>query len=170
MTPELLKQLTDRARQQAPLHDSVERVQTPMDREPVPPTPASADTSAMDPYTLSMLGGLMDTGSTYAFLKRKTAGEDNKLVASLAQKSPALLTALGAAGNIAVPLLWKQLAKKFPKLAQAGAANQGALQFGYGALNMQNTLNPRRTSAGEGRSTSDRYTDAMLNTHRKAGR
>ena len=169
MTPELARMLMDRAQQATPLRDSVERVRTPMAPEPAIPKPSKSTVSPMDPYTLSLLGGLMDSGSTYTFLKRKTGKEDNALVAGLAKKSPELLTALGAAANLAVPLIWKQVAKKFPKAGKALAANQGALQFGYGALNMQNTLTPRRSAGGEGRKSSERYTDALLRDQRMQG-
>lgn len=127
-----------------------------------PASQGSSPVTTLSPSLASLLGGLADSGSTYAFLKRGTAGEDNALVSGLSKKSPELLTALGVAGNLALPLLWKQVAKKFPKVGAALAANQGALQMGYGAINTQNTLTPRVSAASESRKTSDQYRAALL--------
>ena len=119
------------------------------------------DVSPMNPYLASLLGGLADTASTYAFLKRGTASEDNALVAGLADK-PGQMAGMGAAVNVALPLLLKHtLGKAHPKIAEALAANQGALQMGYGAINTQNTLTPRGPQ-GDSRNTAKMYRAALL--------
>jgi hypothetical protein len=132
--------------------------------------PERSPVSTLSPTTASLVGGLMDSGSTYAFLKRKTGHEDNALIAGLAKKSPELLTALGVAANLALPLVWKQIAKKFPGVGNALAANQGALQMGYGALNTQHTLSPRVTAASEAMNSATLYRTALLEQMRRGSK
>ena len=163
----LMEAMLERALQPTPIRDSVERTAVPQERKPVPmnlPAPG-ADVSALSPTTASVLGGLADTASTYAFLKRGTAQEDNPLVAGMAAQ-PGKMAAMGVATNLALPfLLKKTLGKKWPRVFDALAANQGALQMGYGALNTQNTLSPRTSpnTAGDigNRKTSDIYAAMM---------
>lgn len=163
MDDEIIRLLAERAAQPAPLHDSVGRTAFAAERPSIPVKASSlgANPEPLDPYLTSMLGGLADTGSTLAFLKRGTANEDNALMGGLS-KHPGTMAALGAAANVALPLVLKHtLGKKFPKIAEALAANQGALQMGYGALNTQNTLSPGRTPEGEGKNTSRMYRAAL---------
>jgi hypothetical protein len=148
-----------------PIRDTVGRTAFAPEMPRIPQRQSTAPSSAsLDPYLVSMLGGLADTASTHAFLKRGTATEDNALVSGLA-KHPNVMTAVGAATNIALPLLLKKtLGKKWPKIAEALAANQGALQMGYGALNTQNTLTPRSTqpTSMTNRKTSDMFSQALM--------
>ncbi len=134
-----------------------------------PASHGASPVSTLSPSAASLIGGLMDSGSTYAFLKRGTGHEDNALAAGLAKKSPELLTALGVAANLAVPLVWKQLAKKFPKAGAALAANQGALQMGYGALNTQHAM-ADRPRTGESTRTSTAYRTALLEQMRRGSK
>jgi hypothetical protein len=90
----------------------------------------------LNPFLTSLAGGLLDSASTYNFLKRGTKTEGNALVSGLSKKSPEALTAMGIAANVAIPYALKKLGKKYPKLARIMAGGQGALQFGYGSANL----------------------------------
>jgi hypothetical protein len=153
MNPELLRELLTR---ETPIYDSVERTAFKPEPPSIPTKPTIESGPAvtpMNPYMVSLLGGLMDTASTYKFLTDgSNLREDNALVAGLS-KSPGKMALLGVGANLAMPLLWKKLAKKYPKLGEALAANQGALQFGYGALN----------TSRQGPTSSDAYTSSLVN-------
>lgn len=101
-------------------------------------TPVMPDThieKPLHPALASLIGGLADTASTYTFLKRGTAREDNKLVAGLS-KHPAGMALAGIGATLALQPARKLIGKASPQLANALAANQGALQLGYSAGNL----------------------------------
>lgn len=105
----------------------------------------------MSPHTLATLGGLLDAASTYTFMKRGTHKEANPIIRGLAGNNPELtgLTSLG--GLLATKLGTKLVGKKWPKIADAIAANLGAEQLGLGAQNIANTYNlqhAKRSSFG----------------------
>lgn len=118
-----------------------------------PTTPA---VKTLPPRLVSALGGTLDALSTYKFLKQDTGREDNAVVGGL-NNSPARVAGLGLALVPATQLLWRALGKKAPALANAVAANQGALQAGYGALNM--ALSGSRFA---GTSAADEYRAALV--------
>ena len=113
----------------------------------------------MSPQTLATLGGLLDAASTYAFMKKGTAREANPLVNMIAKQHPEMtgLTAIG--GLLATKGLTHLIGKKWPRAADAIAANLGAEQMSLGAHNLANMLdmdhNKKTTSSF------DEYNDVM---------
>jgi hypothetical protein len=95
-------------------------------------SPRSTSPTPLHPGLVSLLGALTDTASTYRFMKRGEH-EDNAAVKGM---SPEALAATGVASAIGMQGLRKLLSKKFPRAADAIAANQGALQLGYGINNL----------------------------------
>src|ERR1035437_8069641 len=96
------------------------------------PTPAP---SSMPPELLALLGGGLDAASTYKFLKDGSGSEDNPMN-HWAGKAPAG-TAVGVASTaMGQALLRAALRKKWPKVADAMAANQGAESLALGATNL----------------------------------
>src|ERR1035437_10164139 len=110
------------------------------------PTPA---TSSMPPELLALLGGGLDAASTYKFLKDKSGTEDNPME-QWAGKGPAG-TAVGVASMaMGQALMRAALRKKWPKLANAMAANQGAESMALGVQNLNIYREPQGdTSAAE---------------------
>lgn len=151
MEDALLQLLMNRARQPAPIQDSVQRTAFPRERPAIiPQRTRSHQATPLSPPLTSVMGGLLDAASTYAFLKRGNKTEDNRFVSGLS-KHPAALGALGAVSTLAIQPAFKRLGKKWPRFAKALQANQGALQLGYGAGNFQNSRGL----------TSDHYRDAL---------
>jgi len=103
--------------------------------------PVDRSESGMSPHTLATIGGLADAASTYAFMKRGNMRETNPLVNAIAKGNPEMtgLTAIG--GLLATKGLTHLIGKKWPKAADAIAANLGAQQLGLGVHNLANTTN-----------------------------
>ncbi len=94
-----------------------------------------SSTKPVDPHRLATIGGLADAASTYAFLKRGKAKESNALMGFAGGNPEA--TALGALGGLAASKGITALVNKFnPRLADALAANLGALQTSYAVGNL----------------------------------
>ena len=89
----------------------------------------------LPPGVVSLAGGLLDAASTYTFLKRGTAREDNALIQALA-RSPEATGLAGVGLALALQPARRLLARKWPRVADILSANQGALQLGYGAGNL----------------------------------
>jgi hypothetical protein len=110
---------------------------------------ADEDTSGQDavsPTKLATLGAAADAASTYVGMKRG-GKETNPLVA---ERSPAVTAAGAAAGGGIAALITAIVAKKWPKVANAIRANQGAEQLAAAVGNV----------AGSPDSAED-YTSAM---------
>lgn len=91
--------------------------------------------SEMSPETLALLGGLADAASTYTFLKQGAGTESNAMYRPL--KNKPLATGLAVAGTaLGAKGLRHLFRKKAPGLVNALAANQGAMQLGLGAANI----------------------------------
>ena len=99
-----------------------------LDRTLIPATTIGTEKAAM-------IGGLADAASTYSFLKRRTAQEENAMFAG-AKNSPlktALAVATGAAAGMGARALLRQMG--FKRLADMLAGTQGAHQMGLAAQN-----------------------------------
>lgn len=89
----------------------------------------------ISPETAALLGGMVDAGSTYSFLKRGTGTEGNPILSPF--HNHPLGTAAGVMGMAyGGKLLRDLLRKKSPGLADALAGNMGAAQMGTGLTNM----------------------------------
>ena len=109
---------------------------------PQSPRTAAKESKPISPGMLATLGGLADAASTYAFMKTGRGVEQNPLVRGVAGSSPEK-TGLAALGGLAATKgLTALLRKKWPRFADAIAANLGAEQL---ALAAHNT----RIAAGE---------------------
>src|SRR3990167_4477579 len=129
-------ELLQRAKSPTPIQDSVKSVlDEPSKYRNILDHKKENDSSnikPLSPFFTSLAGGLLDTGSTYSFLKRGTKTESNSLINKL---SPSTMAGLGLGANIAIPYILKKLGGKYPTIARAIAANQGGLQLGYGVSN-----------------------------------
>ena len=107
----------------------------------------------MSPDTLHTIGGLADAAGTYYFMKRGTGVESNPLVTAIAGTSPAR-TGLAALGGLAATKGLKRLiGKKWPRVADALAANLGAEQLALGFNNFDDLSK---------QSSFSRYGDTMI--------
>jgi hypothetical protein len=92
----------------------------------------------LDTEMVALLGGTADAASTYTFLKRGTGVEGNAAL-GWAKNKP-LVTALaaqaGAMGMIPVRKAIRKIPKVGPQVADALAANVGALQGAYAGHNL----------------------------------
>lgn len=102
-------------------------------RQAQEPTVSPEQQNDLSPTLLALLGAAADGASTYGFLKSGTGKEGNRALSGM---SP-LGAGIGAASSgLAGVGLAKLLGKKFPKLADALIANQGARQIGLAAENI----------------------------------
>ncbi len=126
--------------------------------------PQAAETPSavnpMSPHAASIMGGLADAISTYMFLKRGTATEDNAAVGGM-HNSPAKVAGTAFAMIPAIQLAGKLVHKVAPRLSDAVLANQGALQTGYGANNFKDGAFADPHSHAESPSSSQAYTAAL---------
>jgi len=113
----------------------------------------------MSPHTLATIGGLADAASTYAFMKHGHNRELNPVVNAIAKGNPEMTGLTAAGGLLATKGLTHLIGKKWPKLADALAANLGAQQLGLGIHNFahatDSTYNNGKTSS------TDEYKDAL---------
>ncbi len=117
----------------------------------------AGEMTPISPGALSMIGGLADAASTYYFLKRGQGSEGNALLGATRGHPEA--TALGALGGLAATKGVTALVRKVsPRLAEALAANLGALQAAYAVTNMG------LTRSRGGNASSREYQNAM--THK----
>lgn len=124
MADELKTLMVERALQQQAMKPSTYETRS----APVRPT-------TMAPETLALIGGLADAASTAVLLKRGGV-ELNPMYARL-HNNP-VTTGLAVAGSsLAMKGMRHLLRKKVPWLADALAANQGAMQLGLAAANVQ---------------------------------
>jgi len=109
-------------------------------------------TRNIDPELLALLGGAADTASTYSFLKSGKVGEGNALYKPL--KNNALATGLAVGGtSLGMKGIRHLIRKKYPKIADALAANQGAYQLGLGVAGIN--------ADNDYRSGDDQWRDAL---------
>lgn len=120
----------------------------------------TGDSGGMSPQTLATLGGLVDAASTYTFLKRGTHNEGNPMINMISGGSPEMggLAALG--GLAASKGVTHLIGKKWPRVADAIAANLGALQLGYGTHNFAKTFN--RQAGDPNKSSADEWSDVLV--------
>jgi hypothetical protein len=89
----------------------------------------------LSPEQLALVGGVADAASTYYFLKRGMGAEGNRLLG--ATNSQPVQTAMGALLGMAGTKVARDLIrKKFPAVADALAANQGAQQLALAVTNI----------------------------------
>jgi hypothetical protein len=115
----------------------------------------------MTPDQLHTLGGLSDAASTYYFMKTGRGREANPLVTAGAGHTSPEATGLAALGGLGLTKLAKHLlARKWPGLADALAANLGAEQLSLAVGNVNHGDWRDQSSFGE-------YGDAMTRHHVK---
>lgn len=109
-----------------------------------PSTPAASQTE-LDPSLMAVLGAAADGLSTYQFLKRGTAQEDNAMFGGLENKPG--LTAMSVTGTgLAAPLLGKLMKKKLPQgLIDAIVANIGGRSLAAAGANFDGAREPSFT-------------------------
>ncbi len=121
--------------------------------------PAHIDSQerTLSPAMLHTLGGLADAGSTYAFMKSGNGRETNPAVTAFAGNNPEKTLVASLAGLAATKGLTGLIGKKWPRVADALAANLGAEQL---ALAVNNT----NIAAGQRPGDSfSKYGDTMVN-------
>lgn len=102
--------------------------------------------SDISPEQLALMGGVADSVGTYGFLKRGVASEGNPMFSGL-HNNP-LATGLGVAGlSAGLYGARKLIGKKWPKVASALAANQGAEQLAMSAASVN--ASPRMVSGDD---------------------
>jgi hypothetical protein len=114
----------------------------------------------IDPNTLATIGGLADAASTYYFTKSRKAPESNALIGFTGSHPEA--TALAALGGLAASKgITALLRKVSPKLANAVAANLGAMQLSYSVGNINADTSQNRWPRGFNKTTSGEYQRVM---------
>lgn len=96
---------------------------------------APIEQSTMSPEELATIGGIADSISTYAALRKPGATEGNPLYSSLHNKPLATGLAVGGT-SLAMAGVRHYLRKKWPRVADALAAQQGGQQLSFGVNNL----------------------------------
>lgn len=114
----------------------------------------------ISPQHLATIGGLADAASTYAFMKRGTARESNPIARAMGGNSPERTALAAIVGLLATKAATGFIGKKFPKVADALAANLGAQQLSLATHNTANTFGLNETKKRQG--SFGAYGDTMI--------
>lgn len=137
----------------------------------------------LTPSMLALLGAAADGTSTYGFLKQsqnhqaqipflpKSSGpihhEDNAMYGLLKNNPVATGLSVAGTGLIGAILARKILGKRFPKIADALIANQGANQIGLAGRNIGGAGFVNGQPASSAESYNDSITQAIRRSHAK---
>lgn len=108
-------------------HDTAQRTMTPAPSQPP---------GDLSPKLLALLGAAADGASTYSFMRDGSGNEDNALYRPLGKSPLATGLAVAGTGIASTALIHKILGKRFPVIAGALIANQGANQIGLAGRNL----------------------------------
>ena len=100
----------------------------------------------ISPKKLATIGGLLDAASTYAFLKKGTAKEANPMITAIAGDSPEATLGTSLGGLLLSKALTGLVGKKYPRVADAMAANMGASQMALGVDNFAKAFRNHHTN------------------------
>lgn len=129
--PELINQLVQRELNKTKV---AEEYAIRPEEKPAPP-----NVEAISPKAAMLIGGLMDSASTFNFLKRGTAKEGNPAFKYF-NKNPWAVIPTSAAVGTGYHFLHKLLGKISPKIADTTAGLLGGYQMGLGGRNFQNSF------------------------------